>query len=227
RPERLVHQEHGRIVDERALDGHPLLHPARELPRIAPLELAEADEGEQVLGRGQEPVAALALHVDGQEHVVEDGAPREQDRRLEDDADVAPWTLDGGAPEGGAPAGGCQEAGQDLEEGRLAAAGWPDHRHERPLLDGEADSLEGGDPAVPRRVELREVLDRDRFRGHFESESTPKRAGPTETRARSGPRDWDRARGGARAARAPPRDRRGRGRPGPGRGARPNRRDSP
>src|SRR4029077_21130341 len=113
------------------------------------------------------PVAPLALHVDGQEHVVEDGAPREQDRRLEDDADVTPRTLDDGAPEGGAPAGGGQEAGQDLEKGRLAAAGWPDHRHERALLDGEADSLEGGDPAVPRRVELREVLDRDRFRGHF------------------------------------------------------------
>ncbi len=43
RAERLVHEEDRRVEGERAGDGHALLHPARELARVARLEPAEPD----------------------------------------------------------------------------------------------------------------------------------------------------------------------------------------
>ena len=227
RPEGLVHQEHGRVVDEGAGDRDALLHATGQLPRIPALELAQADQGEQVHRRGHEALPAQALHVDGQEHVVEDGAPREEDRGLEDHADVPARALDGGAAEGRAPGGGRQQAGEDLEQGGLAAAGGPDHRHELALVHGEADPLEGGDAAVPRRVELRQLLDRDRFRGHF--------AGSLHRNGRALPkllldptrRAADRARGGSRTARGRRRGRPGRGRRGPFPAGPPGRSGSP
>ena len=48
RAERLVHQQHRRVVDERAHDRHALLHAAGELPRIAVLEAAETDQREEI-----------------------------------------------------------------------------------------------------------------------------------------------------------------------------------
>ena len=94
RAEGLVHQQHGRVVDQGAGDRHALLHAARELPRIFALEHLEADERQQVHAGLVASLATQTLHVDREQHVVEDRAPGEQDGRLEDDADVAPRTGD-------------------------------------------------------------------------------------------------------------------------------------
>src|SRR5262249_45304561 len=44
RPERLVHQQHCRIMHERTHDTHALLHTARELPGVSTLETVEPDQ---------------------------------------------------------------------------------------------------------------------------------------------------------------------------------------
>jgi hypothetical protein len=45
------------------------------------------------------------------------------------------------------------------------------------IVDGEADPLEGGDPTVPSGIELRQMIDRDRFRDHCDGKSTRNRWG--------------------------------------------------
>ena len=89
RGERLVHQQHGRIVGERAGDRDALLHAAREMVRIGLDELVELDELELAardllaLGLGD------PLHLQPEGHVAERGAPGKQLREvLEHDAAI-------------------------------------------------------------------------------------------------------------------------------------------
>src|SRR6185503_18478439 len=91
----------------------------------------------------------------------------------------------------------------------------------------EADAFERGDPAVPGSVDLGEVLDRDRFRGHFAWESTPKRGASTETPSPGAPRVRGPGRAGARSASGPCRGLLGPRRRAPVRDARSDRRGSP
>ncbi len=49
-PERLVEQQGGRAVDERARQGDPLALPAGELARAAVREPVEADDREHLVG---------------------------------------------------------------------------------------------------------------------------------------------------------------------------------
>jgi len=62
-----------------------------------------------------------------------------------------------------------------IRDGGLAAARGAHHRHELPLVDGEADPLEGGDPAVSSGIELRQAFNRDGFRDHCDGKSTRNR----------------------------------------------------
>src|SRR5262249_45905579 len=162
RPEGLVHEEHRRVVDEGPRERDPLLHAARQLPGVALLEALQADERQELERCGAVPLAREALRVDRQEHVVEDGAPREEDRRLEAHADVPARAGDGRAPEPRIAARGGHEPGQDLEERRLATARGADDRDEVALGDAEADVLERHDGTVAGRVALREITDGDR-----------------------------------------------------------------
>src|SRR6266545_5748608 len=93
--ERLVHQEHRGVVDERAADRHPLLHAPRQLPRMLVLEAGEADEPDEV--QRQRPVLPIVAteDLDGQQDVLEDVAPVEEDRGLEHDPHVFSRPLHG------------------------------------------------------------------------------------------------------------------------------------
>ena len=51
RAERLVEQQHARVVDERARERDALLLPARELARLAALAAREVDELEDLARR--------------------------------------------------------------------------------------------------------------------------------------------------------------------------------
>ena len=88
RAERLVHQQERRVVDQRAHDRGALLHAARELVRVAVLELGEADRREQLAGAGQMVGRGQAAQLDLHQHVAEHRPPVEQDRLLEDDAEL-------------------------------------------------------------------------------------------------------------------------------------------
>ena len=76
--ERLVHQDHGRIVGERADQRRALAHAAGQLVRIVALEAGEPDGADQHLGMRPGLVVEPALHLDRKQHVVDGGAPRQQ-----------------------------------------------------------------------------------------------------------------------------------------------------
>src|SRR5258708_12061634 len=71
-------------------------------------------------------VAAEALHIDWQQHVVQHAPPGEQDGRLEDHTDVTARSRDGSAAKAHLAVRRRQDAGQDLEERALSAAGRSD-----------------------------------------------------------------------------------------------------
>jgi hypothetical protein len=78
RRERLVHQEHDGVHREGAGERHALLHPARQLVDVRPLEPGQVDHPE-VVQRGAPALrAADAPEAEPEFHVAEDGHPGEQ-----------------------------------------------------------------------------------------------------------------------------------------------------
>jgi hypothetical protein len=119
-----------------------LLHASRQLPRIAPLETLQPHEVEQIQRVLPVALAPEALHVDGEQHVVEHAPPRKEHGRLEDHPNVFPGPGDGGAPQPRLPRGGGQDTGENLEQGGLAAARRAHHGHEFTLAHGKGDLFE-------------------------------------------------------------------------------------
>ena len=139
RRERLVHQQHGGIVGQRAGDGDPLLHAAGEMVRIGIGELLQLDQPELL----QRDLLALgpghALHLQPEGDVAQRRAPGEQlGEVLEHDAAVHAVAGDGLAADADLAAGGRKEAGDDVEQRGLAAAAGADQAQELGLLDVEA-----------------------------------------------------------------------------------------
>ena len=89
RAERLVHQDHRRIVGQRADQRGALAHAAGEFVRIMILEPAKADRADQHIGAlarlGIEP----ALHFEREQHVLQRRSPGQQIVFLRDVADAA------------------------------------------------------------------------------------------------------------------------------------------
>jgi hypothetical protein len=152
----------GSIGQQRAADRYPLLHAARQLARILRLEAAEAGQLEQVAGGLAVLAHVAAQHLDGEEHVVEDGAPRQQDRMLEDEADVGEGLAHRLAVDGDGAARGRREPGHQLEQRALAAAAGADQRDELVVGDVERDVLDGVHEVAPTRaVGLLDVVETD------------------------------------------------------------------
>ncbi len=131
RAERLVHQELGRIVDQRPADRDALAHAAGQLVRILVLEAGEPDRGEQ---RARAPLGGRALELLRlrlQHDVAERGAPFEQHRALEHDADVGARRQSTAAPSIATTAARRRhQARRDHQQRALAAAARPDDRDE-------------------------------------------------------------------------------------------------
>ena len=161
RGKRLVHQQHRGVVDERTAEGDALLHAAGELARKALLEAGKADELDQLHGAPARARLVETENLGRQQHVVEHGAPGEQHRLLEHDADIAGRAGERRAVEQELAAARSQQRADQLEQGRFAAAGRPDQGYELVLLDGESDVLERGDAAGARGVGLVQSLDVD------------------------------------------------------------------
>src|SRR6266513_5950527 len=70
RTEWLVHQEDRGLERERASDRDALLHPTRELPRVAPLEPGELDEREHRFGSIGARGPALRADLERELHVA-------------------------------------------------------------------------------------------------------------------------------------------------------------
>jgi hypothetical protein len=110
----------------------------------------QAHEFQQLLRRAAALAAGAAAHLQRQLHVLQRGAPGQQRRVLEHEADVA--VLARGLRRGrqhldAAPAG-LQQVGHHAQEGRLAAARGPQQREELALRHVEVEALDGGDVAA-------------------------------------------------------------------------------
>src|SRR5262249_51593923 len=145
RAEGLVHQEHVRLADQRARNADTLLHAARELIRIVVLVAVEADEANvfeatlaclapRQLLRGPKPELDIPDHR----------APgKDRFRILLEYVDHALGrTVDRLAIENHFAARRNFQAGNQLEQGRLAAARRADHRQKTSLLDPAGQILE-------------------------------------------------------------------------------------
>ena len=166
RRERLVHQQHRGIVGERARDGDPLLHAAREMVRIGVGEFFELDQLELLLRDFLALGLAHALHLQAEGDVAQRGAPGKQlGEILEHHAAVLAVALHRLAADRDHAAGRLQEAGDDVEQRGFAAAGRPDDAEEFGLLDVEACALDAGDLAGRGVIDQRHVADFNM--GHF------------------------------------------------------------
>ena len=142
----LVHEQDARVAGQRAGDGRPLAHAARQVTRQAPLEALDTDQPAQ-LARLLPPLASgHAAQPQRQGDVVLDRRPGEQVAILEDDAEL----VDGGpvplaaVPEGTShdaddPAARSEQAAHDPQQGRLAASGRAQDHDHLAGLHGEVD----------------------------------------------------------------------------------------
>ena len=138
RAERLVEQQHGRAVHERARERDALLLAARELRRPALCLGAEADALELL---GNAPLDLVLVHLlalKAERHVLLDAAVREQRVALEDGVG---GTLEGGQPghvvavEQDAALGGVLEARDHTQRRGLPASRRPQHGEELAARD--------------------------------------------------------------------------------------------
>src|SRR4029453_18801329 len=165
---RFVGVDDGGPTEEGAGERDPLPPPAGELCRLMCEAVAEADALEQ-LARAAPALAAWGARVQQPiGDVVEGAHPVEQEELLEDEADRA--RAEGGELSIGelgrvlavdqdlAAARSLERAG-DVEQGRLARAGWPGDRHQFAVRDPQVDAAQRlhvagiglGDPAQLER----------------------------------------------------------------------------
>src|SRR5215211_4556851 len=156
RGERLVHQQDLRLIGKRAGDRHPLLHPARELPRVAVDEARQSDRLDRLLDEPRRLPLAELLVAQRQRDVAAHGHPRQQRARvlLEDERHLRRRAAHAPALDLDAAGARLEQAGHALEQGRLAAAGGADDADELLLVDPEADRSDrvGGAVALPVRL---------------------------------------------------------------------------
>src|SRR5882762_9860729 len=170
--ERLVHQEDPRVDGQRAPDGHALLHPTRELARVALPEAAQPQRAEQLGGRPAPALGRDALQLEPELDVLERRTPWKEPGVLEHGGDPARVRARHRlAGDQQPPAVRRHEAAEHAEERRLAAAGGADQRAELALGDRERDVVEGVDRTRARDVALGDGLDGDQraTRGGHES----------------------------------------------------------
>jgi hypothetical protein len=162
RAERFVHQQHAGIEGERARDRGALLHAAGKLGGIAVLEAGEADEIDERLCAGFALGARQALALQAVEHVFAHRLPRKQREMLEHDAAVGAGTAYRRAVHQDCPGLDRQEAADEIEQGRLAAAGRAQQRQELALANFQRDVLQRQHLAPHRRpVVMAHLVDDD------------------------------------------------------------------
>src|SRR5262245_37460586 len=183
-PERLVHEQDLRVVDERATDRGPLLHPTGQLPRMRVVEPAQPHEANEIQRHRSRWLAIQSQNLDRQHDVVEHRPPVEQDGRLEDHPDVLAGAGDRCPVHRDGARTGRHQSRYQLEERALAAAAGTDEHQELVRNDVQRDPvqrLERLTLAQPER--LRDVLGSD----HAGAANPTLRAKPRRPPAGPGP----------------------------------------
>src|SRR5262249_32698009 len=140
-----------RSIAKGAGDGHPLLHASGQVMRIGIGELFELDQA-QLLQRDALALGPRhALHLEPEGDIAERGAPGEElGGILKHDPAVRAGAAQGFAADQDLAARGGEEAGEDIEQRRLAAATGSDEAHELRLLDGKVRRRHAGHSTVGR-----------------------------------------------------------------------------
>lgn len=157
--------------DERPRDRGALHLSSGELVGVRFAPVREVHPREQLAGAF--PGVAVSIQEARQLDVVPDGQVGEQVEELEDDADVSPAIErplpvgkggDVAAADPDRPGGRRVDAGDEVKERRLPAAGRPDDREELAGGHGQVDGIEGDD-RLRSRIGLGDPLAEDRGRG--------------------------------------------------------------
>ena len=172
--QRLVHQEHGRLADDRPAERDALALAAGQLARLL-LEVLEVEDPGRVL----DPLVDLGLghlaELQPEGHVVVDRHVRVQRVALEDHRDVAILRGDvvhDAVADLEVAVADLFEAGDHPQAGRLAAARRTDEDHELAIADLEVEVLDGGEVAEA----LPDVIERHGGHGRLLPAVMPSRA---------------------------------------------------
>jgi hypothetical protein len=153
RAERLVHQQDVGLVDQALRQRHALAHAARELMRMAVLELPEADPAQPIT----RAVACLRLvraaEAGTDLDVLEHRLPRQQRVGLEHESDVTADGVDRVPVNTDVAFARALQAGDQRQRGGLAAAARADHGAELTGLDREVDVRQRGEDRAGRGAE--------------------------------------------------------------------------
>ena len=163
RAERLVEQQHARLVDERAGDGDALLLTAGELGHVAVGVVLKAYQTQHTHDLLRDNVLRLLLDGQAEGDVVVDVHVREERVFLEYGVDLALVGRDVHdvlAVEEDLALGGLQEAAEDTQQRRLAAAGGTEQGDELVFVNIQADALEDDLPVLKA---LDDILELDQF----------------------------------------------------------------
>ena len=122
RAEGLVHQQHARVVGQRARDRGALLHAARQLLRVVLVEALQAHLGQEAVRDLQLLRARQAALAQAEADVVQHRQPGEQRVALEHHAAVGAGAVDALAVEQHLAGGRVVQPGDDAQQRALAAA---------------------------------------------------------------------------------------------------------
>jgi hypothetical protein len=161
RAERLVHEDEGGVVEERAGDVRPLPHAARELVRVVVLESLESDLLDQRTGAPAALDGRNAAKLERDPDVLGERAPGEEVVPLGDVPDRRGDSRDRMSTEEDPPPAGPREAHGQVEECRLATARGADDRDKLPLRHREVDGVERQHPLAAGVELLADALDRE------------------------------------------------------------------
>ena len=164
--ERLVHEEHGRLADDRPAERDALALAARQFLRLAVEVPADVED----VGRFLDPSLDVRLghlaQLQPEGEVVADGHVRIERVALEDHRDVAilgGHVVDDPLADPQLAGGDLLEPGDHPQAGRLAAARRPDQDHELAVVDLEVEVVYRKDVTVF----LGDVIERDGRHSRF------------------------------------------------------------
>ncbi|MCY1427207.1 hypothetical protein D9M71_430430 [compost metagenome] len=123
--ERFVHQQHPRVGRQRPGQAHALLLATGQLPDAPFAKAVEVDQGQHLAGLGFTLRSRYPGQFQAEGDVAQHVLPGQQGVVLEHHAALGAGALDRHAVQGDAPAAGGDEAGDQVEQRGLAAAGRP------------------------------------------------------------------------------------------------------
>src|SRR6185437_2271161 len=148
RAKRLVEQYDVAIVQHRAQQAGTLPHATREFMRVVVLEAAEAVALDQRLGASDRFPFRDPTDFGGENDVFDDGPPRQQKALLQHVGDVARSCDNTLAVRQHVAGSWPQQAGDDVEECRLAATARSDQADQAAFGNGNGDRIERADDAA-------------------------------------------------------------------------------